>query len=217
MLIVFVDESGTFLPCNGQAHFVIGSFTVGDPKRTAKSFRSWQNNKFPKRKRGQNEVKFSETGLTDDLRIRTVKYISSLDVRIRYGYLRCERLPSASYDDAGLREGYLYTQILGEILESYFPITEPLFIVRCDQRQLKGLKKKEFVEILRARLLPIAPAGTVIDIKQVDSTTDANIQIADWIVGALAAHLNGKPLGTKYFEILKANIIGNPTELFKTE
>jgi hypothetical protein len=116
-----------------------------------------------------------------------------------------------------VREVYLYTQILGEILEAYFPIVDPIFSVRCDQRRLKGLKQKEFIEILRARLLPIAPTNSLIDIKQVDSTTDVNIQIADWIVGALAAQLNNKSLGAKYHDILKENIIGSPIELFKTE
>ena len=214
---MFVDESGTFLPCAGQEYFVIGSFTVGDPKRTAKSFRLWQVNKFPKRKRGQSEVKFSESGITDDLRIRTIEYISSLDVRIRYGYLCCERLPFTSYDHSGLREGYLYTEILGQILESYFPITESLFSVRCDQRQLKGLKRKQFIEILQKRLMPIAPEKTLIDIRQIDSTTDTNIQIADWIVGAIAASLNQKPFGEKYLQILRQNIIGVPIELTKVQ
>ena len=215
MPTVFVDESGTFLPCNGQEYFVIGTFTVGDPSRTATAFRKWQNRKFPKKKRYQSEVKFSETGISDDLRIRTIKHVSSLDVRIRYGYLRCEHLLRTSYNENGLREGYLYTQILGRILESYFPIAEPLFLVRCDRRTLKSLPKKEFVEIIKARLLPIAPANALIDIRQIDSTTDVNIQIADWIVGALASYLNGKPLGEKYFQILKENIIGNAIELFK--
>ncbi len=215
MPIVFVDESGTFLSCNRQEYFVIATFTVSDPNRTATALRKWFRQKFPKKKRHQAEIKFSETGISDELRIRTIKCISSLDVRIRYGYLRCERLPHTSYDENGPLEGILYTQILGGILESYFPISEPSFLVRCDRRHLKGLKQKVFIEIVRSRLLPIAPAGSLIDVKQVDSTTDANIQIADWIVGALAAYLNGKPLGEKYFQILKENIIGTPTELFK--
>ncbi len=215
MPVVFVDESGTFLPSNGQTYFVIGSFTVGDPRQTAKAFRKWLRNKMPLQKRYQTEVKFSETGITDDLRKRTLTYISSLDVRIRFGYLRCERLPNTSYDHRGVREGYLYTQILGEILESYFPITESSFVVRCDQRKLKGLTQKEFATILQARLLPIAPASSFIDVKQVDSASDANIQIADWIVGALAAYLNNKSMGSEYYEILKGNIIGTPIELFK--
>lgn len=217
MPTVFVDESGTFKPCNGQEYFVIATFTVGDPKRTAKAFRKWQRNKFPRKKLHQPEIKFSETGLTDDLQIRTIKYICSLDVRIRYGYLRCDRLPHTSYDQSGLREGYLYTQILGEILELYFPIPEPIFFVRCDQRRLKNINRKEFNHLLRSRLSPLASTHTHIDIAQVDSTTDVNIQIADWIVGALASYLNGKPLGEQYFQLLHQNIIGQPLELFKTK
>ena len=47
-----------------------------------------------------------------------------------------------------------------------------------------------------------------------DSTCNANIQIADWIVGAIAYYYEGKLLGDDYYEILKNNII-NKKELFK--
>lgn len=215
MPTVFVDESETFKVCKGQEYFVIATFTVGDPERTAKALKKWQKKKFPKAKRRQSEIKFSETGISDDLRIRTMKYISSLDVRIHYGFLRCDQLPASSFDKHGIREGYLYTQILGEVLETYFPISDRIFMARCDKRQLKNLKKSEFIEILRARLLPLASTGTMIDVKQIDSTSDPNIQIADWIAGAIASYLNKKPLGKHYYDILKDNIIGMPIELFK--
>jgi hypothetical protein len=215
MPVVFVDESGSFLPCNGQEYFVIASFTVGDPRRTANAFRKWQRSKFPRGKRRQSEVKFSEAGIRDELKVRTLKCISAMDVRIHFGFLRCEYIPTASYDKSGLREGFLYTQILGKVLETYFPITEPRFVVRCDQRHLRGIRRMEFVEILKSDLCPLAPAGSLIDIEQVDSTTDANVQIADWIVGALAAYLNRKTSGDRYMDILKSNVIGNPIELFK--
>ena len=48
----------------------------------------------------------------------------------------------------------------------------------------------------------------------VDSTTNANIQIADWISGALARYLEQKPFGKEYYEILKNNVIGEGKELF---
>jgi len=217
MPTIFVDESGSFKPCADQNYFVIASFTVGDPERTASDFKKWQKKKFPWVKRYQSEVKFSETGLPDDLRVKTIQYISSLDVRIKYGYLKCKHIPAASYDKHGLREGYLYTQILGEVLESYFPISDDQLMARCDKRSLKGLKKDEFVGILKARLVTVAPVGARVDIVQVDSTEDRNIQIADWIAGALASYLNGKSLGAKFNEILRANIIGSPIELFKSE
>jgi len=44
-----------------------------------------------------------------------------------------------------------------------------------------------------------------------------NIQIADWIAGALARYLEKGRLGEKCFKILKENIIGEGKELFNGE
>jgi hypothetical protein len=214
-MLIFVDESGSFLCENGQEYFVIASFTVGDPKRTAKAFRSWQASKFPFKKKTQSEIKFSDSGISPVLRIKTIKQISQMDVRIRFGFFKCKNISEEYFKNDRIREGYLYTQIVGEVIESYFPVTDKDVQIFCDARHLRGMKKSEFKEILQARLLPVASTGTSIIIKQVDSTTDKNIQIVDWIAGALAAKLNGKPYGKEYEEILRANIIGEPVELFK--
>lgn len=49
------------------------------------------------------------------------------------------------------------------------------------------------------------------------STTTANIQIADWITGALARYLEQKKLGQECYEILKNNLLRpEGKELFKT-
>lgn len=215
MLTVFVDESGSFNRCPQQDFFVIASFTIGDAKRTAKEFRKWQRNKFPRQKKFQSEVKFSETGIIDELRLDTLRRISKLDVRIHLGYFHCGRIPDRYIRHNKVQQGDLYAQTVGAVLETYFPTTDQQITVICDQRNLKGLTNKAFRSQLVARLLPTAPSGARIEVKQVDSTTDANIQIADWIAGAFAGYLNNKPLGKQYFEILSANIIGEPIELFK--
>ena len=51
----------------------------------------------------------------------------------------------------------------------------------------------------------------------VDSTASVNVQIADWIAGALARYLEKGHLGEECFKILKGNIIGEGIELFRTE
>lgn len=215
MTTVFIDESGPFIRCGGQSYFVVASFTVDNPRRTAKAFRTWQAAKFPKKKRFQSENKFSDSGITDNLRLRTIRFISSLDVQIHYGFFHCENI-SADYLFRGkVREGHVYTQIVGEILESYFPISGSEFFVFCDERTLKGMRQDEFRRQLVARLLVVAQIGSKITVQQVDSATDPNIQIADWIVGALAAFLNGKHMGKEYRDALQHNIIGNTIELFK--
>lgn len=214
-MLIFVDESGSFLCENGQEYFVIASFTVGDPKRTAKAFRSWQASKFPFQKKFQSEIKFSDSGIPHELRIKTIQQISRMDVRIRFGFFKCKNIPEEYLKNDRIREGHLYTQIVGEVIESYLPVSDKDVQIFCDARHLRGMKKAEFIELLRTRLFPVASAGTSITVRQVDSTTDKNIQIVDWIAGALAAKLNRKPYGKEYEEILRGNIIGEPIELFK--
>ncbi len=68
-----------------------------------------------------------------------------------------------------------------------------------------------------ARLLPALPKGVVLQIEMADSATVANIQIADWIAGALARYLEKGKLGEECFKILKENIIGESRELFNGE
>ncbi len=215
MPYIFLDESGQFVKNNNEEYFIIGSFTVGNPRRTEKQFKSWQRLKFPKKLRSQPEIKFSEIKISDKLRLKTFKFISNLDVRIRYSYLLKKNIPEDYRKKEKIQSGILYTNIIGETLEMYLPTTDNEFRVFCDQRNLKGISRSKFKEILTARLLPKLPSGTVIQIGMIDSTKNANIQIADWISGALAWFLENKKLGGECYQILKNNLLGGGRELFK--
>lgn len=211
MPYIFLDESGQFKKHNHDEYFVVGSFVVGNPRRTEKQFRAWQHTKFPKRMKGQAEIKFADVKVTDILRIRTLKRIAQLDVRIRYLFIHRADIPESSL----VKAGELYTNIIGELIEAYLPITDKELRVFCDRRHLKGIRETEFKRLLKARLLPLVPHDTLIQIEMIDSTTNANIQIADWIAGALAKYHEHKPLGAECFRELKDNILGQPIELFK--
>lgn len=211
---IFLDESGQFSKHNDEKYFVIGSFTVGNPRRTEKQFRVWQRNKFPKKLRYQPEIKFSEVKIEDALRLKTLKFIANLDVRAHFAYLLKENIPGDYRSKNKLQSGLLYTNIVGETLEMYLPITDKEFRVFCDQRHLKGIKRSKFKEILTARLLPQLPNGTAIQIEMLDSMRNTNIQIADWISGALAWFLEDKKLGRECYQILKNNLLGDGKKLF---
>lgn len=213
-MYIFLDESGQFTKHNQDDYFVIGSFTVGEPRRTAKAFRRWYKTRFPKKMRNQSEIKWSATGIKNDLRLRTLRFISKLDVRIRYIYLRKKNIPSEFKKEDKLKDGLLYTNIVGELLDMYLPIVDPDFRLFCDQRRLSGMTAPEFKRIITARALPKLPAGVIVQIETIDSTNNINIQIADWISGALARYLEQGKLGKEYFAILKGNIIGEGKELF---
>lgn len=214
MAYIFLDESGQFTKHNNEKYFIVGSFTTGDPRRTAKRFRSWQREKFPKKMRNQAEIKYSEVNIDDNLRFRTLKAISDLDVRINYTYLLRDNIPEEYRHNGTLKSGHLYTQVVGETLELYAPPNDLEFRVFCDQRHLKGLKRSEYKQLLTTRLLPLLPKKSIIQIEMLDSTKDANIQIADWISGALAQYHECKGNHEEYFNILSQNII-NGKELFK--
>jgi hypothetical protein len=211
---IFIDESGQFSKNNGEKYFVVASFVVGDPRRTEKRFRSWYHSRFPRKMRGQSEIKFSEVSISQELKIKTLKFISSLDVRIRYCFLLRKNIPADYWCKERLQSGLLYTNIIGETLETYLPINDLEFRVFCDERQLKGIKRSNFKTLLRARLIPQLPNKSVVQIEMINSVNNINIQMADWIVGAIACYLEKKPGGDSYYEILKNNILGEGQELF---
>lgn len=194
---------------------MVGSFTVGNPRRTKKQFRFWQREKFPRKILYQPEIKFSEVKVSGSLRLRTLKFISDLDVRIHYAYLLKQNIPSNYRTKDRLESGLLYTNVIGETLEMYLPSEDKEFRVFCDQRHLKGIKRSDFKKILINRLLPQLPQKTIIQIEMIDSAKNANIQIADWVSGALAWFLEDKKMGDEFYQILKNNLLGEGKELFK--
>ncbi len=214
-MYIFLDESGNFTKHNHEEYFVIGSFTVGDQKRTSKGFRKWFRTKFPKKIRTQSEVKWSGSGVSDDLRLRTLKYISKLDVRIKYGYLLRSNIPSSYRNKKNkIDDGILYTNIVAEVLEQYVSTDEKEIHIFCDQRNLKGMTKQEFASSITAKLLPLCLPDTVIHIDMVDSSMNANIQIADWISGAIARYLEKGKNGDEYFKVFKNNFLSEGKEFF---
>jgi hypothetical protein len=215
MAHIYLDESGQFNIHNSDKYFVVASFIIGDPRRTAKQFRSWCATRFPRKMRGQSEIKWSASGIDPALRLRTLKHIAKLDVRIRYGYLLRSAIPHTFKQKDSVETGLLYTSIVSEILEMYTPIDEKELHIFCDQRHLKSLREQQFIQMIRSGLLPLCAPNTHVGVAMVDSALHPNIQIADWIVGALAHYLEGKEHGQEYFNILQNNILGSGKEFFK--
>lgn len=212
-MYIYLDESGD-LRRSDTKYFVVGTYTVGDPKRIAKAFRKWQKSKFPRILKDQAEIKFNDPHLTDDLRLKTINYLCKQDIRIFYNFLKITNIPE-EYRKKGIvhKTGLLYTEIVASTLELYLPITEKEFIVIRDQRSLKGVTLSQFNEKLKIRLLPQLPAKTNFKIHSVDSTSSALVQVSDWVCGALARFYENKPEGQAFYEKLKKNII-EEKELF---
>lgn len=216
-MYIFLDESGQFTKHDHEEYFVIGSFTVGNQRRTNKAFRKWIRTKFPKKMRYQSEIKWTQSGITDDLRLKTLKLISSLDVRIRFGFLLRKNIPSNYRKKGKIDSGNLYTNIIGEILADYLQTDDRAIHIFCDQRSLKGMTKKEFETKIRSHLLPLCAINTLIQVEMIDSTSNMNIQIADWLSGALARYLEKGKMGNEYYKLLKNNFLGEGKEFFTSK
>lgn len=213
MAFIYLDESGQFAKHNDDQYFILVTFTVGEPKRTKKDFRTFQHKKFPRKMKYQAEVKFSDVS-DEELKVKMLKHIANMDVRIRYTYLLRNNIPTIFRDKKSLKSGHLYTEVVCQTLDMYLPINEKEFRLFCDRRNLKGITQSEFKDTLRKNLTKAMPKDSIIQIETVDSTTSENIQIADWIAGALASYHNKKPNGEEYYTILRNNLIGDGKELF---
>ncbi|NQU82705.1 MAG: DUF3800 domain-containing protein [Parcubacteria group bacterium] len=212
-MFIFLDEAGNFSG-KGSSCFVIGGFITSDQKRTAKAFRKWQHRKFPKKIRRKNEVKFSDTGLNESLRLKTLSYFIKQDVRIFYSFLETKNIPLDYRNKRGLESGLLYAEAVVKTLRLLLPTDDLEFRVFRDARQLKKVPKSKFNKIVKAGLTPHLPAKVRFEIRSVDSASDTNIQIADWICGALYRYHCNTKNSEKYFLKLKNSIIAQD-EMFK--
>lgn len=215
MAYIFLDESGDFSKKGDNQYFVVASFMVDNPKRTYNDFRVWTRSKMPRVMRNQSEVKFSNKDIDEVIRKKTLKMISSFGVKISYSYLLKSNIPDEFKYKGDLLDGDLYSHIVKKTIEGYFPIKERELRIFCDDRSLKGLTKLEFTEGLQKHFESLMPESSIVRVYMVISQDNPNIQIADWIVGALAWYHNGNPLGLECFKILKNCLMKEGKELFK--
>lgn len=210
-MFIYLDESGDFYghktTVGKDNFFIVGGFVTGDAQRTAREFLRWRQRKFPEQIRYKSEVKFSDSGVSDDLRLQTLQYLAKQDIRIFYTFLNTKNIPPQYRKKKGFESGLLYTELVAQTLNLLVPNTDLEFRIYRDHRHLIGVSQTQFNEIIKVSVLTGMPAKTLIQIYAVDSTTNQNIQIADWICGALAANYHKKENGNKYFAILNKNII----------
>lgn len=211
-MFILLDESGDFFKKDD--YFVVGGFVTDNPKRTAKAFRKWQQGKFKKQLRYRTEVKFTDTRLTDKLRAQTLQHFIKQDIRIFYTYLGTKNIPAEYRRKGRIETGKLYTNIVVHTIGFVLPSKQTEVSVMIDPRQLKNITGAEFRDTVKSSIVFQLPKGAAVYVTTPDSTTNVNIQIADWICGALYQYHIGKKAGAQFYEILKEHII-KQEEFFK--
>lgn len=179
MYYIFIDESGQFSTQNDTKNFVIGSFGVNDNKHTYNKISAWFKNKFQNRK---NEIKWSDTYISDKLRLKTLRYIKRLDIDINFAHIN--KIPKQYYSKGGLESGRLYVDLVIKALRKYNLKGQDSVYVYCDRRALKNIKIEEFIKIIKTGLTKMCSIGCNITVETINSHHSMNIQIADWLAGA---------------------------------
>ena len=216
MTFVFLDESG-ILTKSEDKYFIVATYTVGDARKVSKAFKKWQKTKFPKKLRGQSEIKFNDSHIDDKLRLKTIKYFAKQNIKIYYTFLKKNNIPKEYYKKGKVSEtGLLYTEIVRSTLDLYTPISDNQFIIIRDRRTLKGVTVSKFNDVLKLSLLPKLPAKVQFRIDAVDSTNSSVIQIVDWICGALARYHEDKRMGNDFYDALKSCVV-QKKELFEDQ
>jgi len=212
-MYIFIDESGD-LGGKQSDVFVVGGFITNEPKRTAKAFRKWQHTHFPKKIRRKAEVKFTDTGLNEKLRLKTFTFFAGQDIRVFYVFFKIGNIPAEYRHKKGIESGLLYTAIVEQAIRLLLPSGETEFRLSRDIRPLKGISQVKFNEMLKAGIAPNLSAKTIVQVEAIDSSANTNIQIADWVCGALFRYYSKGRNGEEYFFILKNSVIARE-ELFK--
>ncbi len=217
MLYIFIDESGQFVKTTHERYFVMACFEVTEPRKTRKHFRAWCKSKFPKRLRFQSEIKFSDSSISYPLRLQTLHFIAKLGIKVRYVYFKIENIPHEFWRKEKLESGFLYLYTITNLLDRYVPFNCSISII-CDQRNLRGISVSQFKHSLIEHIFSTnlgLNMGSNAEVRIENSMVETNIQIVDWIVGAIARFLNNKPFGVECFEIIESILAEPGIELFR--
>lgn len=208
MLYIFVDESGNFSG-NHDRFFVLSAFVTSKPRVTRKCFLRAKRTKLPEKYRHYAEVKFSDRAIPDQFKKHVLQRVAQEDVRIYVLWFDKQNLPVALRQQP---EGLVYCQLVGQLLEMC-PLAETEIVqVFLDRRNLKGTTRQVFDANLKARLLFVFPKLRRLSIEHVDSTASMNVQIADFVAGAIFQ--KHERSNEQFYNIIEPQIV-REKELFR--
>lgn len=208
LLFVFLDEAGNFRG-NKDRYFVLAAFVTGNPRATRKCFLKAKRTKLPRKYRHYTELKFSDRVIPARFKKHVLRQLAKEDIWIYALLFDKNNMPA---ELLGHSEGLTYCRLVGQLLE-LCPLAEASAIhVFLDRRHLKGLSRHEFNANLKAHLAFRLGPQVRLEIQHVDSTTNVNIQLADFVCGAIFRKYERGD--TEYYDII-AERIKIEEELFK--
>jgi hypothetical protein len=180
-LYVFLDEAGN-LRDDRNRHAVLVAFVTDQPKVTRKCFVRARQAKLPTKYQHYAEIKFSDRVIPDDFKKHVLRQLARTEIQIYALVVVKEHLPPEFRIQA---EGIIYCHLVGQLLELCGLEESNEVYLFLDRRSLQGLTRQEFDARLRHRLLCQLREGVRLEIQHPDSTTNVNVQVADFLCGAI--------------------------------
>jgi hypothetical protein len=181
ILYLYLDESGS-LKGDDDHYFVLLAVATTTPRVMRKCFVRARQTRLPEKYRHYTEIKFSDRVIPDQAKERILRELAELDIGLYALVVDKGGIPEVLRRQP---EGVLYHHLV-ELLTNLCPIGEcQALYVNLDRRHLPGLRREVFNAELSAYLFPRLRKGALLEIQHVDSTTDVNIQVADFLVGAV--------------------------------
>jgi hypothetical protein len=180
-LYVFVDEAGN-LRADRDRYSVLVAFVTEQPKATRKCFVRAKQTKLPRQYQHYAELKFSDRVIPDDFKKHVLRQVARNEIRIYVLVVAKEYLAS---NFSGQAEGMIYCHLVTRLLESCHLAESDEVYLFLDRRSLGGLTRQEFDARLRRQLLTRLRERARLEIQHPDSTTSVNIQVVDFLCGAV--------------------------------
>lgn len=198
MYYIYIDESGNLIKNDKNTYIVICSFSTYDYIFTQKKIIAWFKNKL--NKKGIQEIKWSDRYISDAFRLKTLKYMLSLCIHIQYSYQKNLNIPIKYFSKYGLETGKLYTDLVIKTIEKYDIKDKTNIYVFCDKVSLKNIKTGYFIKFVEDYFS--LKYNKKIHVQMIHSYENPNIQIADWIAGAVHRFLRKGRLWMEIGQIL---------------
>lgn len=207
MYHIYLDESYNLSPSAKHPLFVLGGFGTLYPKAVAQKYKRIRK-RFLKRKQIGLEIKsFDKIALTK-LIPHVFSALTNIDVVIYILRQDKKHLPFEYFTKKTLNYESLYLHLLVRLLKDVWDLEQHDSIsITVDKFQTK-MEKKQIVESVRGECQSKYPHKKM-NIQFADSSSDLNLQIADFIVGSYFKKFSGSPHTPQLINNERVHIIQN--------
>ena len=199
-MYIYIDESGDFGSIKKSSkYFLIALVTSRDNRQFDIFMRRLRSRKLPKKERKLPELK--ATLATKSFPKYFYSHLKELDFKVVAVTLDKKDIPSHLRKE----EGIIYLRMIEQGLVPLVKQKSNNYLITIDRKHFKKMSKEAFNLALKDFLLVEQHLKVPVTIHQIDSTTNRNIQFADFMVYAFGRKYNFRD--NTWYNMIKGKIV----------